>query len=540
MRGQNLQLAFGTEIIYDDTNFYLNDTDKTGVVGVNGAGKTTLFKIILKQLELDGGTISTGNSRIGYLPQVIDFEDKQKTVWDYLYDARPIRQIEKELNEIYEKLTYVTEDEQPPLLNKMGRLQAKLEEFDVYNAENDLLKLIDDMKIDSDLLDMKLADLSGGQKSKIAFAHLLFSKPQILLLDEPTNHLDAVTKGFVTQYLKNYKGSVLIISHDIDFLNEIVNKILFINKVTHKISVYEGNYTAFKKKYAQEQLLKELRITQQEREIKKLSDFVEKARQASRTNHNIKRMGKDREIKLEKALASLEKRDREYKHVKIRLEPNRVGNKIPLEVINLNFNYENKPKLYDNLSFALNINERFLVVGENGVGKSTLLKLIMGLLKPKSGEIKYGLKTDIAYYAQELELLDENKNILENTLEYDLSDTLRRNILGNFLFQGDSVFKKVSLLSPGEKARIALCKLLLQKANLLILDEPTNHLDPDTQAIIGENFKDYTGTILLVSHNPEFVEQIGITRMLILPEGKIVDYSRELLNYYYILNTDFI
>lgn len=540
MRGQNLQLAFGTEIIYDDTNFYLNDTDKTGVVGVNGAGKTTLFKIILKQLELDGGTISTGNSRIGYLPQVIDFEDKQKTVWDYLYDARPIRQIEKELNEIYEKLTYVTEDEQPPLLNKMGRLQAKLEEFDVYNAENDLLKLIDDMKIDSALLDMKLADLSGGQKSKIAFAHLLFSKPQILLLDEPTNHLDAVTKGFVTQYLKNYKGSVLIISHDIDFLNEIVNKILFINKVTHKISVYEGNYTTFKKKYAQEQLLKELRITQQEREIKKLSDFVEKARQASRTNHNIKRMGKDREIKLEKALASLEKRDREYKHVKIRLEPNRIGNKIPLEVVNLNFNYENKPKLYDNLSFSLNINERFLVVGENGVGKSTLLKLIMGLLKPKSGEIKYGLKTDIAYYAQELELLDENKNILENTLEYDLSDTLRRNILGNFLFQGDSVFKKVSLLSPGEKARIALCKLLLQKANLLILDEPTNHLDPDTQAIIGENFKDYTGTILLVSHNPEFVEQIGITRMLILPEGKIVDYSRELLNYYYILNTDFI
>lgn len=540
MRGQNLQLAFGTEIIYDDTNFCLNDTDKTGVVGVNGAGKTTLFKIILKQLELDGGTISTGNSRIGYLPQVIDFEDKQKTVWDYLYDARPIRQIEKELNEIYEKLTYVTEDEQSPLLNKMGRLQAKLEEFDVYNAENDLLKLIDDMKIDSNLLDMKLADLSGGQKSKIAFAHLLFSKPQILLLDEPTNHLDAVTKGFVTQYLKNYKGSVLIISHDIDFLNEIVNKILFINKVTHKISVYEGNYTAFKKKYAQEQLLKELRITQQEREIKKLSDFVEKARQASRTNHNIKRMGKDREIKLEKALASLEKRDREYKHVKIRLEPNRIGNKIPLEVVNLNFNYENKPKLYDNLSFALNINERFLVVGENGVGKSTLLKLIMGLLKPKSGEIKYGLKTDIAYYAQELELLDENKNILENTLEYDLSDTLRRNILGNFLFQGDSVFKKVSLLSPGEKARIALCKLLLQKANLLILDEPTNHLDPDTQAIIGENFKDYTGTILLVSHNPEFVEQIGITRMLILPEGKIVDYSRELLNYYYILNTDFI
>lgn len=539
MRGQHLCLAFGNEVIYDDAEFNLNDLDKTGIVGVNGAGKTTLFKVILKQQELDRGYINTGSARIGYLPQEIDFSDRQKSVWDYLFDARPIRKIEAELNEIYDKLATANEEEQIVLLRRMGTLQAQLDEFDAYNAENILLQLIDDMKL-SELLDMKLEDLSGGQKSKIAFAHLLFSNPQILLLDEPTNHLDATTKEFVTNYLKNYKGSVLIISHDIDFLNAIVNKILFVNKVTHKISVYNGDYAMFKRKYAQEQLLKELRIKEQEQEIKRLSDFVQKARQASQTNHNIKRMGKDREIKLAKAIASLEKRDKEYKHVKIQLEPKRMGGKVPLEVSNLTFHYSNKANLYEKLSFSLSQGERFLIVGENGVGKSTLLKLIMGILQPISGEIKFNPKTDVGYYAQELEILDESKTVFESTENSDLNDLQRHGILANFLFQGDTVMKKVEVLSPGEKARVALCKLLLEKPNLLILDEPTNHLDPDTQAIIGENFKDYTGTILLVSHNPEFVEQIGITRMLILPDGKIVDYSKELLDYYYILNTDFI
>lgn len=540
MRGQNLHLAFGTEVIYDDAEFFIGDNDKTGIVGVNGAGKTTLFKVILKQQELDGGKVTTGNARIGYLPQVIDFNDRQKTVWDYLFDARPIRRIEAELNDIYEKLATAEESEHKLLLDKMSKLQAKLEELDSYNAENILLELICDIDIDDGLLKMKLGDLSGGQKSKIAFAHLLFSNPQVLLLDEPTNHLDATTKDYITNYLKNYKGCVLIISHDVAFLNSIVNKIMFVNKTTHKISVYDGDYNAFKHKYAQEQLLKELRITQQEQEIKKLSEFVQKARQASRTNHNLKRMGQDREIKLAKAIAALEKRDKDYKHVKMRLEPKRASGKVPLEIKNLTFGYGDKPNLYENLSFYLNPDERFLVVGENGVGKSTLLKLIMGILSPKSGEIKFSQKTDIGYYAQELELLDESKNILENTVCDDYTDIQQRNILGNFLFSGDTVYKKISLLSPGERARVSLCKLLAERANLLILDEPTNHLDPDTQAVIGENFRDYTGTILLVSHNPEFVEQIGITRMLILPEGKIVDYSRELLSYYYILNTDFI
>ncbi len=540
MRGQNLNLAFGTEVIYDDAEFYIGDNDKTGIVGVNGVGKTTLFRVLLGEQPLDSGKIHIGSARLGYLPQEIGFADKQKTVWDYLFDARPVRETEARLSELYDELAIADESQHDELLREVSILQSRLDEYDAYNAENTLLELIYDMSIENELLGMKLGELSGGQKSKIAFAHVLFSNPQILLLDEPTNHLDASTKDFVTSYLKSYKGSVLIISHDAEFLNAVVNKILFVNKVTHKTSVYDGNYTAFKRKYAQEQLLKELRITQQEQEIKKLSDFVQRARQASRTNHNLKRMGQDREVKLAKAIAALEKRDREYKHVKIKLEPKTQSGKIPLEVKNLAFRYDGKQNLYDDLSFMLNANERFLIVGENGVGKSTLLKLIMGILRPQSGEIKFSQKTEIAYYAQELELLDLDKTVLQNTDADGYTELQLRNILGNFLFQGDAVFKKVSTLSPGEKARVSLCKLLLARANLLILDEPTNHLDPDTQAIIGENFRDYTGTILLVSHNADFAEQIGITRMLVLPDGKIVDYSKELLAYYYILNTDFI
>lgn len=268
-----------------------------------------------------------------------------------------------------------------------------------------------------------------------------------------------------------------------------------------------------------------------------LSDFVQKAKQASQTNHHLKRVGQERAARLEKKNRELQVRDRVYKRVKMDIRPKREGAKTPLEVENLTFGYPNQASLYQSLSFTLRGKERFLVVGENGVGKSTLLKLLMGILTPQNGRIRYNPKTDVAYYAQELELLDKDKRILENVESLNYSEWQLRTVLSNFLFYDDDVYKKVGNLSPGEKARIALCKVLLQKANLLILDEPTNHLDPETQAIIGGNFNVYPGTIIVVSHNPSFVEQIGISRMLILPSGRIEPYSRELLEHYYELNT---
>ncbi len=537
MKGSNMNLSFGAEVIYEDAAFQLGDKDKAGIVGVNGAGKTTLFRLLLGDLALDSGTLTIGKARVGYLPQEIVLENEDETVWEYLSRGRPIREINAELEDVYRQLETATPEQQPGLLERMAHLHELLDYFDQYEADDILLSLIEEMKIDPDMLDMPLAALSGGQKSKLAFARVLYSKPEILCLDEPTNHLDAVTKDYVTDCLKNYKGSVLIISHDVDFLNQIVRKIVFINKSTHKIAVYDGNYSDFKKKRADEQRSRERLITHQEKEIKKLSDFVQRAKQASQTNHALKRMGQERALRLEKMRDRLLVRERPYSRVKMDIRPKREGAEVPLSVDGLSFRYPGQRLLYRKLSFKLRGGERFLVVGENGVGKSTLLKLIMGLLTPLDGQIRFNPKTDAAYYAQELEQLEPDKTVFENVEADGYNEWQLRGILSNFLFYEDDVNKKVSVLSPGEKARVVLCKVLLQRANLLILDEPTNHLDPETQAVIGGNFQQFDGTILVVSHNPSFVEQIGISRMLVLPSGEIKDYSRELLEYYYELNT---
>lgn len=534
MRGENLWLSFGTEQIYEGANFLIHDRDKVGIVGVNGAGKTTLFKVILGIQELDQGRIIIPNKkRIGYLPQEIILEDKDTTVFEYLMSARPIESLEQKLTDLYEKVAVASEKEQKKILKAIANTQEKLEYYDYYQAENILFELIDHMHIDGNLLDMKLMDLSGGQKSKIAFAHLLYSKPEILLLDEPTNHLDVNTREFITSYLKNYQGMVLIISHDVPFLDQITTKTLHLDKLTKQMKLYDGNYSTYLKKAKAEAEAKERLIQKQEREEQKLRDIV---LLYSNSSGKRKRMAQSREKQLNKMMKQHIERDKVYKRVKLRIQPEREGSKIPVKVNNITFAYPNSNTLIHNLSFLVNNRERFLIVGENGVGKSTLLKLLVGILKPLEGNIWFGNKTDLAYYAQEQENLDLQKTVLENVDQAGMSEKELRTILGSFLFHGDDVFKKVEVLSPGEKARISLCKVMLEKANLLLLDEPTNHLDPETQSIIGDNFKDYEGTIILVSHNASFVEKIGIDRMLILPSGKITNYNEDLLNYYYQLN----
>lgn len=536
MKAKNMRLSFGAELIYDDASFILEDGDKVGIVGVNGAGKTTLFRVILGELELDGGSLYTGKKRIGYLPQEILPDYSDETVWEYLYDGRPIRKIHEELERIYSRMA-AGDGGYEEELKRMDKLQEELSYYDEYTAEEKLLALTDDMGIPTEILGRKMTELSGGQKSKMAFARTLFAKSEILLLDEPTNHLDAETKDFVTNYLKHYNGTVLIISHDVDFLNAIVNKILYVDKLTQKTTVYRGNYSDFLRLSAEEKRVRALEREQQLKEIKELEAFVKRAREASATNHALKRMGLERESRLQKKRSELNAPERTYKRVKMDIKPRREGAKVPLEVEKLAFGYPNSNLLYKELSFKVSGGERFLVVGENGVGKSTLLKLLMNELTPLAGKIRFNPKTDIAYYAQELEEVDPEKTVLENVLTPEYADWQMRGILSNFLFYEKDVNKRAGLLSPGERARIALCKILLKKANMLLLDEPTNHLDPETQAIIGGNFNLFPGTIIVVSHNPSFVEQIGISRMLILPSGRIENYSHELLEYYYELNT---
>lgn len=560
MKASHLKLAYGTNNIYDDCSFHIEPGDKVGVIGVNGAGKSTLFRVILGQQSLDDGEISLESVRIGFLPQEIIIEPRHSdlTVWDYIAAGRPVDDLQERLNAEYEKLAKYPNS--AAILDRIQTLQDQIDSYDLSSFDHELMRVIEKMGLES-LMEQKMSELSGGQKSKVAFARVLFENAGLLLLDEPTNHLDSSTKLFISNFLRNYQGTVLVISHDVDFLNTVTNKTLFVNKTTHKIKLYKGNYAAFRRQYAAEKAAEDQRISLEEREIKRLEEFVKRARAAKRSNTALIGMGHQREKVLEKRLAALETRETEYARVEIHITPRSVGGRTPLEIQNLSFTYPDGPEIYNRLSFSLDRGEKFLIVGENGVGKSTLLKLIVGgypelrenvvknttLLKPNSGSIIFGHGTTLSYYAQELELLDPRRTIFDNVRTYDFTDTDLRGILNNFLFAGDDIYKKVEILSPGEKARVALCKTLLERANLLILDEPTNHFDPETQKIIGENLRNYPGTIIMVSHNPAFVEQIGITRMLVVPplsdqsrQAIIKNFSPELLEYYYYLNSDLV
>lgn len=539
MQLKNLTMSFGTQELFNDINLHIGENEKVGIVGVNGAGKTTFFKIIKGILEPERGkVILENNSRVEWLPQVIDDDiiSTEMTVFDFLLSGRPIESLNCELQKVYNKLASVTDEtEQKHLFDKIDLIQRKLDYWEYYSAESTLLKIISGMGISDDLLYQKISTLSGGQKSKIAFAKLLYSKPELILLDEPTNHLDKDSKDYVTNYLKNYKGSVFIISHDIEFLNEVTSKTLFLDKRTKKIELYDGNYDVFQKLHAEYEKALERQAEAQRQEEEKLRDIINKYASASGKK---KKMAQDREKKLEKLLENKIEVAPIQKKAKINMSMERESSNIPLKVENLCFKYKKNSdnNIINNLSFTLTKGEKFLVVGQNGIGKSTLLKLIIGQLSPDSGDIELGIKTDIGYYAQEHELLDNNKNIIENFNDVDISQKQLRAVLGRFLFFGDDVFKQVGILSPGEKSRVALAKLSLKGANLLVLDEPTNHLDPETQIIIAETFKTFPGTMLVVSHNPDFVDNLGIERILLLPSGKIDYYDRKTVEYYQTLN----
>ncbi len=534
MRIKNLSMSFGMQELFNDVNLYIKENEKVGIVGVNGSGKSTFLKIILGTITPTQGKIIIENKkRIGFLPQTLtdELDDTDITVLEFLMQARPIEKLNKELESLYLKLSSATDKEINTIYKKINKVQSELEYFDSYNAENTLLKIISGMNIDSSLLDSKIKNISGGQKSKVAFSRLLYSNPEILLLDEPTNHLDNTTRDYVTKYIKNYKGSVFVISHDTSFLNEISTKILYLDKRRKTFEMYDGNYDNFLKlnKIKEENLIKHAKIEQKKED--KLRAIIDKYANSS---GNRKRMAQDREKKLNKLLKNKIDIAPKLKETKVDIKMNRDGNKIPLKVKNLSFKYDKgaNKNIINDLSFELSKGEKFLIVGENGVGKSTLLKLIVGYLKPDLGTIEIGNKIDIGYYAQEHELLYEDKTILQNFYNLNIGERDLRNVLGRFLFYGDDVFKKVSVLSPGERSRVALAKLSLIGANLLILDEPTNHLDPQTQKIIAETFKNFKGTMLVVSHNLEFVDNLGIDRILILPSGRLVYYDKNIVEHF--------
>ena len=539
MNIQNLFMSFGTQEIFKNVTVSFNDNDKVGITGVNGAGKSTLFNLILGKISPDSGKITIKNNKvIGFLPQVITDEipSDDITVFDYLLTGRPIKEIKEKQKLMYEEIANETDIKKVNYkLKEIAKLEDKLTYYDEYNAENALLKIISGMNIDDKLLDLKLTSLSGGQKSKIAFARLLYSKPEIMLLDEPTNHLDLDTKEYIAEFLKKYHGLILVISHDIEFLNEVTNKTLYVDKNNKTATLFNGNYEKYLKVKKENDLAKKRLYDKQVKEEEKLKAIISKYIRGNEKKANI---AKDRIKKLEKLQSEKVILEKKNKYTRFKMKINYPSYTTPIAVKNVSFGYNEEELLYENLNFDLTRGEKLLVVGENGMGKTTLLKLIMGYLTPLSGSILISEKTQIGYYAQEHEILNNNETIVNNFKEFNLPVYELRKVLGSFLFSGDDIYKKVEVLSPGERSRVAIAKISLSGANTLILDEPTNHLDPMTQSIIADTFSDYEGTMLVVSHNLDFVDNLKIDRMLLLPSGKIVYYDREIVMHYEMINEE--
>ncbi len=537
MQLKNVNLTIGLQTIFDDVSVEIKKGEKVGVIGVNGAGKSTFFKLLRQEIMPDSGKVLLDrDTRISFLPQVISDEipNMEMSVLDFLLTGRPIKELEDKLKDLYEQASRETNEKVVNnIMKKISKVQAQLDYFDVYEAENILLKIVAGMNISSEMLDMALNKLSGGQKSKVAFARLLYSKPEVILLDEPTNHLDNDTKEYIINYLKNYKGTVLVISHDQEFLDRVTNQTLYIDKATHKMELFTGSYTKYLK-IKEEREKTKLRIAEkQSKEEDKLKKIIAKYIAGNEKKAKIAKDRQKKLAKLEKEKVVIEKGLKQT-HFKIKMK--QELNNVPLRVDNLSFGYPNKELLFNNLTFDMSKGEKLLIVGENGVGKSTLLKLIMDILKPIQGKIELGSKVDIGYYAQEHELLDLELSIVDNFKDTNMSENELRNVLGNFLFFGNDVYKLVKVLSPGERSRVALAKLAIGGFNFLVLDEPTNHLDPDTQRIIAQSFKEFAGSMLVVSHNPEFVDNLGIERMIILPKGEIRYYDKNIVMYYQELN----
>lgn len=529
---KNITHSFGANNVLQNINFIIADKDKLGLIGINGAGKSTLAKIIMGQISPEQGSviIAKNSTRIGYMPQgIIDFQDSDfQSVIEFLLAGRPITKIENEISVLAEQLKCPqNENELKKLLNKYGNLQTALNSWGGYHAENELLDIIMGMNLENIDLDAQLSSLSGGERSKVSFARVLYSMPQLLILDEPTNHLDSKSRAWVVTFLKKYAGSVLVISHDGDFLDSFVNKIVRINEQTKLIEIYPTNYSGYLKLSGLKIKTEENLNKQTEMKEKSLRDYINRLQGVSGKR---KRQGQSRQKQLTKLLNVKIKENRATKTLKFQLSPRIESSSFPLRLDNISFNYLAKPSVISELSLIVSKNEKIAVIGKNGAGKSTLLKIISGQFEPKGGSLVRGSKTIIGYYSQEQEEIDTKLTVLEEVSKIsNLEEYKLRAILGRFLFSQDKVFQKISTLSPGEKCRLALAKLSIIGANLLLLDEPTNHLDPITRKIIAQTLKEYGGTIIVVTHEIDFLESLGVDRLLTLPSGEINYYEPKII-----------
>ncbi|MFQ7649965.1 MAG: ribosomal protection-like ABC-F family protein [Roseburia hominis] len=517
---QNISKSFGTDEILKNVSFHIEANEKAAIVGINGAGKSTLLKIIMQKETPDTGeVILAKDATIGYLAQYQDVSG-HRTIYEEVLDAKQnIIEMEERLRGMETQMNALTGQELEALLDGYHRLSHEFELLGGYTYRSEVTGILKGLGFSESEFDRQMSELSGGQKTRVSLGKLLVTKPDVLLLDEPTNHLDMESIRWLEGFLMNYKGAVVIVSHDRYFLDRVVTKVVEIFQ--HQGYVYQGNYTEFAKKKAKirEDLLKQ--YYNQQREIKHQEEVITKLKSFNREK-SIKR-AESREKMLDK-IERLEKPTDENTDIHIVLEPDVTSGNDVLTVEHLRKAFGTHT-LFDDLSFEIKRGERVALIGNNGTGKTTILKIINELLLADGGTIVLGSNVHIGYYDQEHQLLHMEKTIFEEIADDypQLNHTKIRNVLAAFLFTNDDVFKRIADLSGGERGRVSLAKLMLSDANFLILDEPTNHLDITSKEILESALNQYTGTVFFVSHDRYFINQTA-TRILDLTGGTIVNY----------------
>lgn len=517
---QNISKSFGTDEILKNVSFHIEANEKAAIVGINGAGKSTLLKIIMQKETPDTGeVILAKDATIGYLAQYQDVSG-HRTIYEEVLDAKKnIIEMEERLRGMEAQMNALTGQELEALLDGYHRLSHEFELLGGYTYRSEVTGILKGLGFSESEFDRQMSELSGGQKTRVSLGKLLVTKSDVLLLDEPTNHLDMESIRWLEGFLMNYKGAVVIVSHDRYFLDRVVTKVVEIFQ--HQGYVYQGNYTEFAKKKAKirEDLLKQ--YYNQQREIKHQEEVIAKLKSFNREK-SIKR-AESREKMLDK-IERLEKPTDENTDIHIVLEPDVTSGNDVLTVEHLRKAFGTHT-LFDDLSFEIKRGERVALIGNNGTGKTTILKIINELLLADGGTIVLGSNVHIGYYDQEHQLLHMEKTIFEEIADDypQLNHTKIRNVLAAFLFTNDDVFKRIADLSGGERGRVSLAKLMLSDANFLILDEPTNHLDITSKEILESALNQYTGTVFFVSHDRYFINQTA-TRILDLTGGTIVNY----------------
>ena len=520
----NLNKSFGIDSILENVNFTVNEYDKIGIIGVNGTGKTTLFKIISGIYGYDSGDIYTSKEcEIGYLEQNTNFHSENTILEEVLEVFKDVIEMEKYLRNLEHKISEESSNVNSTSLEKlMKEYSNKLEAFsdmNGYGYKSEAKGVLKGLGFSDEDMDKPISILSGGEKTRVLLGKLLLKKPTLLLLDEPTNHLDSEAIEWLEVFLKQYKGTVILISHDRYFLDQVVNRIFEIHN--KKLKTYNGNYSDFIEASAIEKELELKKFEDQQKDIKKQEESIERLKAFGREKHLKRARSK------EKALAKvdvLDKPEAYRKKARIEFNPSVTSGNDVLQLRDVSMGYGERI-LFKDINLDIYRGEKVALIGANGIGKSTLFKIIMNEIIPLSGDIKFGTNVNVSYFHQEQKTLNLDNTIIDEIWEDNkqLTQTTLRSMLGAFLFEGEEVFKKISTLSGGERARVAILKLILSNANLLLLDEPTNHLDIDSKEVLEEALSGYTGTIFTISHDRYFLNTV-VDKVLVLDENGITEY----------------